>query len=56
VTGGPQHEYRLKESFYLTKVDVRDKEDAEGEVFNLLAFKRQLATLRFKLLNTVQQV
>jgi len=31
VTGGPQHEYRLKEFFYLTKVEVRDKEATEGK-------------------------
>ena len=31
VTGGPQHEYRLKESLYVTKVEVRDKEDTEGK-------------------------
>jgi len=31
VTGGPQHDYRLKESFYLTRVEVRDREDTDGK-------------------------
>ncbi|CAL8111020.1 unnamed protein product [Orchesella dallaii] len=29
VTGGTQFDYRLKEYYYLTKVEVRDKEDTE---------------------------
>jgi son of sevenless-like protein len=39
VTGGPQHDYRLKESFYLTRVEVRDKEDTDGmneEIFFIM--------------------
>jgi hypothetical protein len=36
VTSGSQHEYRLKESFYLTKVEVRDKEDTEGELLKII--------------------
>lgn len=31
VTGGTQFDYRLKEYYYLTKVEVRDKEDTDGE-------------------------
>lgn len=34
VTGGIQFDYRLKEYYYLTKVEVRDKEDTDGTDFS----------------------
>jgi len=38
VSAGSQHEYRLKESFYLTKVEVRDKEDTEGKLMQAIIY------------------
>lgn len=44
VPGGTQGEYRLKEYFYLTKVEVRDKEDTDGtnmnKIHEVLRFKK----------------
>lgn len=41
VTGGTQFDYRLKEYYYLTKVEVRDKEDTDGMLVKVKRLRKE---------------